>query len=78
MSEPAPSVARVCNGEPDHEHWPQPESCGGPGIASRLDFSTNLADWVPLTSFVSTNSLMYLRDTGATNSGRRFYRAVVP
>jgi hypothetical protein len=48
------------------------------GIGYRVDFSTNLADWVPLTSFVSTNSLMYFRDRGATNGGRRFYRAVVP
>jgi hypothetical protein len=48
------------------------------GLGYRVDFSTNLADWAPLTSFVSTNSVMYFRDSGATNGGRRFYRAVVP
>jgi hypothetical protein len=48
------------------------------GLDYRVDVSTNLADWVPFTNFVSTNSLMYFRDSGATNGGRRFYRAVVP
>jgi hypothetical protein len=48
------------------------------GIGYRVDVSTNLADWAPLTSFLSTNSLMYFRDSGATNGSRRFYRAVVP
>jgi hypothetical protein len=48
------------------------------GVNYRVDFSTNVVDWAPFTNLVSTNSLMYFRDSGATNGSRRYYRAVVP
>jgi hypothetical protein len=31
-----------------------------------------------LTNFTGTNSTLHFRDPAATNSSRRFYRAVVP
>ena len=51
---------------------------GLPGFNYRVDFSTNLADWGPLTNLISTNATMYFRDSSATNYSRRFYRAVMP
>src|SRR5207302_5339703 len=51
---------------------------GVPGISYGIQCSTNLADWDQLTNFVSTNSVMYLRDSSATNFRQRFYRAVTP
>jgi hypothetical protein len=33
---------------------------------------------VPVTTFVSTNSITPFRDSSATNQTWRFYRAVVP
>lgn len=51
---------------------------GVPGFNYRIETATNLSDWMLLTNFVSTNSLMYFHDAAATNFNRRFYRAVVP
>ena len=48
------------------------------GLNGRIQFSTNMADWTPLTNFVGTNSTITFRDPGATNSSQRFYRAVIP
>lgn len=45
-----------------------------PGLY-RLEASTNLADWVPLGSFLCPTNLNYW-DQQATNYPRRFYRAV--
>ncbi len=47
------------------------------GLAGSIQFSTNLQDWTTLTTFNGTNSPLPFRDQSATNSSRRFYRAVV-
>ena len=48
------------------------------GLNGHIQVSTNLTSWVTLTNFVGTNSTITFRDPAATNSSRRFYRAVVP
>jgi len=47
---------------------------GVPGFSYRIDSSTNLVDWVPLTNSTSTNQVMYFQDV--PNSASKFYRAV--
>ena len=47
---------------------------GVPGFAYRIETSTNLLNWIPLTNFTSTNLLMYFQDV--PNPTRKFYRAV--
>ena len=47
-----------------------------PGRSYRVEASTNLLNWEPLTGFYSTNAVMPVLDPGATNWPRRFYRAV--
>jgi hypothetical protein len=49
-----------------------------PGLNGHIQISTNLLDWVTLTNFVGSNSSLNFRDPAATNSNRRFYRAVIP
>ncbi len=51
---------------------------GVPGVTYRVDSSTNLTDWVLISTFLSTNSLMYFEDTPAVLAARKFYRAVAP
>ena len=48
------------------------------GRSVTLEVSTDLTDWQPLTNLTSTNAVIYFEDSGVTNSGSRFYRAVVP
>jgi hypothetical protein len=48
------------------------------GLNGHIQVSTNLTSWITLTNFVGTNSTITFRDPAATNSPRRFYRAVVP
>jgi hypothetical protein len=48
------------------------------GRTVALEVSTNLTSWHTLTNLTSTNAVIYFEDSGATNSGSRFYRAVVP
>ena len=48
------------------------------GLNGRIEVSTNLLNWTTLTNFVGSNSIIMFRDPGATNSTRRFYRAVIP
>ena len=48
------------------------------GLNGRIEVSTNLTSWTTLTNFVGTNSNLSFRDPAATNSPRRYYRAVVP
>ena len=43
-----------------------------------LEVSPDLTSWQTLTNLTSTNAVIYFEDSGATNSGSRFYRAVVP
>ena len=49
-----------------------------PGLNGRIQVSTNLTSWATLTNFVGTNATVSFRDPAATNSNRRFYRAVIP
>jgi hypothetical protein len=48
------------------------------GLTGRIEVSTNLSSWNTLTNFNGSNGLLNFRDPGATNSARRFYRAVTP
>ena len=48
------------------------------GLNGHIQVSTNLTSWTALTNFVGTNATITFRDPAATNSPRRFYRAVVP
>ncbi|HZL78887.1 MAG TPA: Ig-like domain-containing protein, partial [Candidatus Limnocylindrales bacterium] len=48
------------------------------GLNGHIQVSTNLTSWTMLTNFVGTNSIITFCDPAATNSNRRFYRAVVP
>jgi hypothetical protein len=48
------------------------------GLNGQIQVSTNLTSWATLTNFVGTNSMLIFRDPAATNSSRRFYRAVIP
>jgi uncharacterized repeat protein (TIGR03803 family) len=49
-----------------------------PGLNGHIQASTNLANWITLTNFVGSNTTLNFRDPAATNSSRRFYRAVIP
>lgn len=42
----------------------------------RLEYSTNLVNWISLGSTESLSDAVYFSDTGVTNHPRRFYRAV--
>jgi hypothetical protein len=48
------------------------------GLNGQIQVSTNLMNWTTLTHFVGTNTTITIRDPAATNSPRRFYRAVIP
>ena len=48
------------------------------GLSYTLQASTNLVDWVPVLSFVSTNGTTTVADPAATNFNSRFYRARTP
>jgi hypothetical protein len=48
------------------------------GLNGHIQVSTNLTKWTTLTNFVGTNTTLNFRDPAATNSSRRFYRAVIP
>jgi hypothetical protein len=48
------------------------------GRSVTLEVSTNLTSWQTLTNLTSTNAVIHFEDWGVTNSGSRFYRAVVP
>ena len=43
-----------------------------------IEVSTDLFNWTPIMDFTVTNSQFYFNDPAATNSGRQFYRAVMP
>jgi hypothetical protein len=48
------------------------------GLNGHIEVSSNMTSWVTLTNFVGTNATLTFRDPAATNSNRRFYRAVIP
>jgi hypothetical protein len=64
----------------------QPLTCTGlnftlqisSNLNGHIQISTNMLNWVTLTNFVGTNTTLNFRDPAATNSPRRFYRAVIP
>ena len=47
-------------------------------LQGHVQYSTNLLNWITLTNFNGTNSTLRFKDSGATNNGPRFYRAIVP
>ncbi len=47
-------------------------------LNGHIQVSSNLVNWLTLTNFVGTNTTLNFRDPTATNSNRRFYRAVIP
>jgi len=49
---------------------------GTPGLTYEIDMSSNLLNWLAVTSLISTNSLFQFNDQTATNSPVRFYRAI--
>jgi len=51
---------------------------GTAGLSYTVQASTNLVDWVPVLSFVSTNGTTPVVDPAATNFNSRFYRARTP
>jgi uncharacterized repeat protein (TIGR03803 family) len=48
---------------------------GFPNVPYRLDASTNLVNWAPLTNVTSSNAIFQVTDRAATNFPKRFYRA---
>jgi DNA-binding beta-propeller fold protein YncE len=46
-----------------------------PGSNYRIDASSDLVSWAPLTNLLSTNRTIYFQDPDATNYTQRFYRA---
>ena len=51
---------------------------GAPGQAYVLQASSNLVNWVPLSTNVAVTNLFQLVDPGAGNYPRRFYRVLKP
>jgi hypothetical protein len=43
-----------------------------------IQSSTNLVDWTPTALLLNTNGTAQFMDSAVTNSGARFYRAVLP
>jgi hypothetical protein len=48
------------------------------GLNGHIQVSSNLMNWTTLTNFTGNNTTLNFRDPAATNSSRRFYRAVIP
>lgn len=48
------------------------------GKSYRIEYSTNLIYWIPLTTFTSTGTAKQFLDAAAANNPRRFYRLVRP
>jgi hypothetical protein len=51
---------------------------GQTGVSYRLQASTNLTVWSDVTNLIGAGVLAQIRDEGATNLTRRFYRVVSP
>jgi hypothetical protein len=47
-------------------------------LTGHIEYSTDLINWVSWTNFKGNGDALNFRDCSATNSARRFYRAVVP
>ena len=48
------------------------------GLIQTVQFSTNLADWLPLQTFTNPTAITTFTDTNGTGRGAGFYRVVVP
>ncbi len=48
------------------------------GLNGHIQVSSNLINWGTLTNFIGSNATITFKDPGATNSGQRYYRAVIP
>ena len=51
---------------------------GTAGLSYTVQASTNLVDWVPILSLVSTNGTTTVADPAAASLNCRFYRALSP
>ena len=51
---------------------------GEVGVNYRIDVSSDLSNWTPVTNFTSTQPVHHFNDSPATNHARRFFRAVAP
>ena len=51
---------------------------GATNFTYLVQSSTNLVDWTPTALLLNTNGTIFFPDPTATNSGARFYRAVMP
>jgi hypothetical protein len=49
---------------------------GVPGFTYRIDTSTNLLNWTPLTNFPATTTTTYFQDIITSNTARKFFRAL--
>jgi hypothetical protein len=49
-----------------------------PNANVHIEFSTNLIDWQPLTSFTGPVTNVLFQNGVSSNTGRCFYRAVIP
>ena len=49
---------------------------GTPGLSYEIDSSSNLLNWLPVTSLISTSSLFQFSDAASTNAPQLFYRAI--
>ena len=49
---------------------------GAPGLTYEIDASSNLLNWLAVTSLIPTSSPFQFSDPGAANAARTFYRAV--
>jgi hypothetical protein len=58
--------------------FPLLQLTGAAGYNYMVESSTNLMDWKPQVLVVNTNGTVYFTDPAATNSGSRFYRAMMP
>lgn len=49
---------------------------GSVGQTWQVEGSVDLVNWLPISSFVSTNAVMRFVDSDATNFEQRFYRVI--
>ena len=49
---------------------------GAPGLIYQIDASTNLLNWLSVTSLIPTNSPFQFSDPAPANTPNKFYRAV--
>jgi hypothetical protein len=79
LSVPPPSqeasIAVVTNSS---QGMPTFQLTGQPGYTYIIQASTNLVNWVNLTTLVNTNGTVTFTDPSTTNYPQRYYRAVAP